>query len=374
MLDKATCDHVLPVKLAHAILELLYITEEPVNPALLHTEYEYAHNFCNIYKSDEYFVSLPLGSRDLCGLEIKHDILDRILKRIFYKVRGTPESSQFSGVTTVYNGRTIFFPNIVQAYCFTSDPEGFLASKRRFFEERWFPSVKAMIVRKIENIIQYVREADGCFTPEPGTLFKGAPNRLLAGRENLPKGFKGPSIHRLEGVTARRVKRLQRTPSFETIVASTPEELRVLAFNAEPYRGYHVNSKKLGSNSNSSNSNSEKKKKSRRRKTSNENEEEFESETVVRAEAAMNAALNAAGAGAGAGAAAVARSAPFLAARGDYIQAIAEELAAGVAENDAEAEPAAASAPVVNAPAANNNVGLPMGGRRLRTKTRKQKN
>jgi len=378
MLDKATCDHVLPVKLAHAILELLYITEDPTHPALLHTEYEYAHNFCNIYKSDEYFVSLPLGSRDLCNLEIKHDILNRILKRIFYKVRGTPESSQFSGITTQYDGRTLFFPNIVQAYCFTSDPEAFLASKRRFFEERWFPSVKSMIVRKVENIIRYVKEADGCLTPEPGRLFKGAPDRLLAGRENLPKGFKGPSVHRLEGATARRVKRLQRAPSFEMILATTPEELRVKAFDAPPYNGYSVDIDKLGSNSNSSNNNSEKKKKTRRRKKTNE--DEFASADVVRAENAMGAALNAAGAGAGPAAAA-----PFLAARGDFIQAVADELAAEAADNEAlavreDVELGAAAALPVALPdpvPRNNNLGLPLDGGRRRfrrsKKTRKHK-
>ncbi len=362
MLDKATCDHVLPVKLAHAILELLYITEDPKHPALLHTEYEYAHNFCNIYKSDEYFVSLPLGSRDLCSLEIKDDILNRILKRIFYKVRGTPESSQFSGITTEYGGKTLFFPNIVQAYCFTSDPEAFLASKKRFFEERWFPSIKAMIVRKVENIIQYVKEADGCLTPEQGRLFKGAPDRLLAGRENLPKGFKGPSVHHLEGPSARRVKRLQRTPSFEMILATTPDERRVKAFDAPPYNGYRVDIGKLGTNSNSSNSNSEKKRKTRRKKS---NENDFESAEVVRAENAMNAALDAAGAGAGPAAAA-----PFLAARGDFVAAVADELAAEAADNDvfAAREDAELEAAVAlpNAVPRNNNLGLPLNGGRRR--------
>ncbi len=367
MLDKATCDHVLPVKLAHAILELLYITEDPTNPALLHTEYEYAHNFCNIYKSDEYFVSLPLGSRDLCRLEIKDDILNRILKRIYYKVRGDPNSSQFSGVTTEYNGRTIFFPNIVQAYCFTTDPEAFLANKHRFFHERWFPRIKAMIVRKVEHIIQYVKQADGCLTAEPGIVFKGAPDRLLAGRENLPKGFKGPSVHRLTGNTARRVKRLQRAPSFEDILALTPREERLIAFSAEPYSGYRVNKAKLGSNSNSSNSNSETKKKARRKKKHENNE--FNSRDIVRAENAMNAALNAAGAGAGPVEAA---AAPFLEARGDYIAAVADEMAAEAAEDDDDVGNNNA-VPVDN----NNNLGLPMDGGRRRwkryQKTRKHK-
>jgi hypothetical protein len=369
MLDKATCDHVLPVKLAHAILELLYITEDPRDPKLLHTEYEYAHNFCNIYKSDEYFVSLPLGSRDLCSLEIKHEILDAILRRIFYKVRGAPNSSQFSGVKTEYNGKSLFFPNIVQAYCFTSDPEAFLNDKHRFFRQRWFPSVKRMIVRKVENIIRYVKEADGCLSPERGLLFKGIPDRLLTGRENLPKGFKGPSVTRLEGSTARRVGELQRAPSFEDILAITPQEERVIAFSAEPYDGYSVDVRKIGSNSNN---NSEKKKKSRRKKKNDKNEE-FDSENVVNAANALNAAaLAAAGAGAG-----PAVAAEFLEARGDYLEAVAEDLAAEAAANAIAArreEPVPAAANN-NAPA--ENIGLPMNGgrRRLRRyrKTRKLK-
>jgi hypothetical protein len=265
----------------------------------------------------------------------------------------------------VYNGKTLFFPNIVQAYCFTSDPEGFLRDKNRFFRQRWFPSMKQMIIRKIQNIIQYVKEADGCLTAEPGSLFKGAPDRLLAGRENLPNGFKGPSVTRLKGNVARRVSRLQRAPSFETILAATPEEERIIAFTAEPYRGYSINVDKLGSNSNSNSA----KKKSRKKKGVNENDDEdFESENVARAENAMNAALAAAGAGAG--------PAPFLEARGDFIEAVAQELAAeelaNAARNRAEEEGE------FNAPAPeehqNNNVGLPLeGGRRrgYRQKTRK---
>jgi hypothetical protein len=354
MLDKATCDHVLPVKLAHAILELLYITEDPTNSALLHTEYEYAHNFCNIYKSDEYFVSLPLGSRNLCSLEIKHDILNQILRRIFYKQRGDPNSSQYSGVKTVYKGQEITFPNIVQAYCFTSDPEAFLEDPNRFFRQRWFPSAKEMITRKIENLIRYVKATDGCAKEEPGLFFKNIPTRLLEGRVNLPKGFKGPAIHRLKGAPARRVAGIQRSPSFENILAATPIEKRIIAFSAEPYNEYTVDVRKIGQNS-ISNANLIDKKPRTRKKS---NKSVLESPAAVQAENAM-AAFAAAGAGAG----------PVVAeARGNFVEAVAMELNADRLAAAALPEPLVENAPVVHAP--NGNEGLFFGGRRHR-KTRR---
>jgi hypothetical protein len=146
------------------------------------------------------------------------------------------------------------------------------------------------------------------------------------------------------------------------ILATTPDERRVKAFDAPPYNGYRVDIGKLGTNSNSSNSNSEKKRKTRRKKS---NENDFESAEVVRAENAMNAALDAAGAGAGPAAAA-----PFLAARGDFVAAVADELAAEAADNDVfaareDAELEAAVALPDPVPR-NNNLGLPLNGGRRR--------
>lgn len=322
MLDRATCDHVLPVKLAHAILELLYITQDPVHSDLLHTEYEYAHNFCNIYKSDEYFVTLPKGSRDLCNLKVKYDIVNQILRRIFYTQRGDQNSTQYSGVKTTYKGEEITFPNIVQAYCFTSDPEGFLKDKDRFYRQRWFPSMKRLILQKIENLIRYIKTADGCGTPSPGTFYKNVPTRLLEGRPALPFGMKGPSVERLKGNVAERAGTLRREPSFERLLALIPEEKRILAFSAEPYNRYTVDITKLGP-TNAANVPAGKKT-TRRKKT---NRSPLESAEAVRAENALVAA--------GAGPA-------EPEARANFIEAVAAEVAQDEAAAPVGQEPAAA--------------------------------
>jgi hypothetical protein len=86
----------------------------------------------------------------------------------------------------------------------------------------------------------------------------------------------------------------------------------------------------------------------------------------------MNAALNAAGAGAGPAAA------PFLAARGDFIQAVADELAAEAADNDVLAAredvglEAAAALPEPDPVPRNNNLGLPLDGGRRRFRRSKK--
>ena len=360
MLDRATCDHVLPVKLAHAILELLYITKDPAHSELLHTEYEYAHNFCNIYKSDEYFVTLPLRSRNLCNLRIKHAIIYEVLRRNFYKQRGDPNSSQYSGIKTTYNGAEITFPNLIQAYCFTSDPEAFLENKDLFFRQRWFPSVKQMIVQKIQNLIVYIKAADKCGTPESGVFYKNVPSRLLEGKPNVPKGFKGPSLHRLEGATANRARGIQRRPSFESILEALPAENRVIAFSAEPYNRYTVDITKLGPLNATSNIGESKPKATRRKKRV-----VFESAAAVEAEGAFVNAVNARGAGAGV----------VEDARGDFVEAVAVELHAEELEAPEGAAPRLFLPRLErmnNFPPKNNNLGLPLqGGRRMTRRIKK---
>lgn len=364
MLDRATCDHVLPVKLAHAILELLYITEDPAHSELLHTEYEYAHNFCNIYKSDEYFVTLPKGSRNLCNLRVKYDILNQVLRRIFYTQRGDPNSAQYSGVKTIYKGEERTFPNIVQAYCFTSDPEAFLADKDKFYRQRWFPSVKRMIIQKILRLIDYVKAADGCSTPSEGTFYKNVPTRLLEGRPNVPKGFKGPSVGRLKGEVAARAESLRRHPSFENILELIPEERRIIPFSAPPYNRYFVDKKQLGP-LNAPNV-PPGKKPTRKKKT---NKSPLESVEAARAENALAAA--------GAGPAAAEARANFIEAVADEVAA--DEVAAAPGEPVLVVERALPRLRLprlerVNDFPPNNNVGLELvGGRRKLRKTRRRK-
>lgn len=258
-LDKGSCDHVLPVKLAHAVLKILHLEKlenlsDPIANKLLHTEYEYSHFFCNAYKSNEYFVTLPLGSRDLCSLEVKEEIIDGILKRIFFTRRGDPKykvnapnssapkkkrKSQDSLVTTEYDGNTYEFRNIVQAYCFTNDPEAFLKSDYKVYRA-WAAKVKPLIIEKMKRVIQYIKEADGCGTNAPGKVLSGFTERLLTGTNEIKTyGLKDPKVTSLKGPQAKFMRRFQRMPSFENILATT--KFRPLpAFTAPPYNRYKM--------------------------------------------------------------------------------------------------------------------------------------
>jgi len=192
MLDKATCEHVLPVKLGHGVLEILYLMRDPLYEKLLHTEYEYAHNHCNYIKADEYFMTLPLGSTDFCNLAIHEKRIDDILGRIYYIVRGGGHSDakQSSIVNTVYNGKKYSFANPVQAYCFSADPEKFLRNHHAVGKQ-WAAHAKKLIIEKMKRLIGYIQEVDHCVVKnnaEKGKHYSGFVNRLQTGLPALPKG------------------------------------------------------------------------------------------------------------------------------------------------------------------------------------------
>jgi hypothetical protein len=249
MLDRGVCEHVLPVKLGHGILELLQLEEKVPgeNPALdklLHTEYEFAHNYCNFIKTDEYFVTLPLGSTDFCNLQLKDDILDQVLSQIFHKQRGSKGSQQSSLVWTNHGGEKLEFKNIVQAYCFTMNTKAYKEDPEKVFKEVWFPKVKARIVDKINRVISYVKEADNCLTTNNtrGSHFRGFQKRLEEGSKLLPRGMKGPSFEKLAPKYKAKISALQRSPSYENILAATPESERLLPFRSPSMVGtYTVN-------------------------------------------------------------------------------------------------------------------------------------
>jgi hypothetical protein len=245
VMDRGVCEHVLPVKLGHGILELLYLTKDPTYEKLLHTEYEYAHNFCNMYKSDEYFVTLPEDSTNFCDLDIKEEVLDEVLRRIFYTRRGSKGSKQSSLVTARHKGQVLEFPNPVQAYCFSTNTAEFLADPDKFYREKWFPKTKAMILEKMNRVIAYVKEADNCEANNntKGSHFRGFETRLREGVPALPRGLKGPSLETLEEknpVEFERVGRLQRSPSFNEILAAHTNT-RLVPFRSPSFSGYAVN-------------------------------------------------------------------------------------------------------------------------------------
>lgn len=198
LLDGPVCEHVFPVKLAHAILQLLNLELEPsaVNEKLLHTEYEYAHNHCNYIKNDSYFVTLPLTAEnklpsDLCGLAINEEKIDKMLEDIFFYERKGKQSSVVIVQSTEDPTLAIKFPNPVQAYCYAIAGEEFLDEdfKRKYYETQWKPFAKRTIMAKTNRVIGYIKQVDFCgeayAVEKRGSHYKAAFERLMKGAKQL---------------------------------------------------------------------------------------------------------------------------------------------------------------------------------------------
>ena len=243
MMDDGTCEHVLPVKLGHGILELLYLEKDPASEQLLHAEYEFAHNYCNFVKSDEYFVSLPLGSTNFCSLELKEDIMDGVLKNIFHKQLGSKGSPKSSLLWTDYEGKRIYFKNPLQAYCFTMNRKAYLEDPEKVYRDIWFPYAKKILMDKMTRLISYVKIADHCAAGNNlvGTHYQGFQERLETGLKNLPRGLKSPQIGRLGDPYKSRIARIQRSPSLNNILAGFENNDRVYPFRSTSLSGYEVN-------------------------------------------------------------------------------------------------------------------------------------
>jgi hypothetical protein len=224
MLDRAVCEHVLPVKLGHGVLELLYLARDPISERLLHTEYEYAHNHCNYIKNSTYFATLPLDATDFCELSLNEEKVDKVLYRIFHDER---MGAQSSVVKILYKGKKLRFPNPVQAYCFSNNIDSFTADPETYFATVWAPFAKRLILAKMARVIKYIKEADMCgeAAGERGTHFAGLEARL---REGLPKMGRYPKVN---GVTQYPGRVLTRSPSINNILAGMNAE-RLRAFQA----------------------------------------------------------------------------------------------------------------------------------------------
>lgn len=198
LLDRDVCEHVFPVKLAYAILELLNLEvlerdASLVNKTLLHTEYEYAHNHCNYIKNDDYFVTLPLPAENLCGLNINEETIDRVLYRIFFDERDGKQSSVVYVQSAEDPTLRIRFPNPVQAYCYSNLGEAFLDEKVKldYYEKKWKPFAKRTIIAKTNRVIQYIKNKDFCGeennVTKRGSFYKSAKERLTTGAVPLSK-------------------------------------------------------------------------------------------------------------------------------------------------------------------------------------------
>jgi hypothetical protein len=241
MLDRAVCEHVLPVKLGHGVLELLYLARDPISEQLLHTEYEYAHNHCNYIKNEIYFVTLPLDATNFCELQVQEERIDKVLELIYFGERGQESSSQASVLWVKMNEdeEWIRFPNPVQAYCYSENSELFLADPEAYYEEVWKPRTKRLILAKMARVLGYIKLADFCNEAEAvanerrGAHFAGLAKRLEKGLPALNKSkFKVRNATTGKLVTQYPGRVLARSPSFSNILTTVNASQRPAAFES----------------------------------------------------------------------------------------------------------------------------------------------
>ncbi len=193
MLDKATCEHVLPIKLAYTLATLYQnkeLTKPPPNlDKLLHTEYEYAHNLCNFAKLDNYFLSWEdfYKGRDFCSLTVNEEKINNFLMELINYTRSGKHTSQI-GLTFPDVGQAQL-PNLVQAnlmiYAYNTNRNWFDPAVQRDIIQEWLHKRFAVIKAKIEGLIEYIKEADDCGGALQGRWSKSMTDRM--------KGAKGAS-------------------------------------------------------------------------------------------------------------------------------------------------------------------------------------
>ena len=177
MFDQATCEHVLPIKLAYTLASLYQergLKEPPINlENLLHTEYEYSHNLCNYAKNDMYFLTWKeyTSGRDFCSLDVSDANIENFLNYLLsYSQEGNTRNStiklHFPEGYWPSNPQafSIDLANLVQANLIlearSRNIDWFAdeANQTRVVDE-WKYRMKNFIRAKMEGVVQYVMDA-----------------------------------------------------------------------------------------------------------------------------------------------------------------------------------------------------------------------
>jgi hypothetical protein len=200
-LDSAVCEHVLPVRLAGVITGLYnpYGGVSRVgNEHLLHSVYEYSHHLCNLAKSDTWFLSKPNKLiASYCDLIVNTEKINSFLDYLFtYTVgplgrhpvtfveqdgilKDLLVDRHESGIFTIKENKAKrLFENNVQLYIF----EKYRRSKSDFdllrMKEEWKAEQFLLMEEKTKRLIQKIKNADGCGTPEEGKLYSATMSAL----------------------------------------------------------------------------------------------------------------------------------------------------------------------------------------------------
>jgi hypothetical protein len=234
--DRATCEHVLPIKLAVGTLGLAFEKGYQTTLGLdVHTEYEYAHNYCNYVKNNSYFVTIPLNQTNFDNMTINKNKVVTFVNTLVDNARG--ENATFMDGRVNINGNVL--ANIVQAYLYITNnytPEAIAKYKNM---------IATAINERTERMIHHIQQIDKFSrTPEGISTFYQHFQSKVAGLDTEARQQQQAFIAELQKVAPEFLSRgtvpLQRSPS-SAVCTAYEDCIKGLTFNDETTVSYLEN-------------------------------------------------------------------------------------------------------------------------------------
>lgn len=214
-MDEVVCEHVLPVRLA-GVITGLYTSSGGYSAIgddhLLHSVYEYAHIFCNLAKSNMWFITKPNKStQNFCDLEVNEEKIRYFLDYLLNYRRtptGRPPYKEYkvedkliqlfvdsheSRIFSIENNQPqVVAVNLVQYYISQdyAEPGRTWDEMVRLWKENQFEIIK----EKTKRLIEKIKVADSCTEEGVGSLYAASMKALrdLELHGHIPKLI-GPS-------------------------------------------------------------------------------------------------------------------------------------------------------------------------------------
>lgn len=243
-MDSNVCEHVIPIHLASVLTGIVDsdIRQRKqvsfLEERLLHSEYEYAHHYCNYVKNDFSFLSIPYGTNqtlhltnnpdqqnllleNLCNIQVNNARILAFLSKLYFTWYGTPQTGAHT--TNQYDSSILttddsVFPNPVQFHVYNGTPSSQLVKVENgeisylsgdgdniilytipFNEtdinstfQTWYFNQYAKIMEKMIRVVRYIKEADDCENKDnsKGRLLR----RIVAILNGQPVPPLGPNL------------------------------------------------------------------------------------------------------------------------------------------------------------------------------------
>jgi len=236
--DRATCEHVLPIKLAAGTLGLAGTTPLKQQVGIdVHTEYEYAHNYCNYVKNKSYFVTIPLNQTNFDNMAVNSDKVRLFVDTLIHQARG--ENALFMDGRVRVNGNLL--PNIVQAYLFIlskGDAESL---------QNYKTNLMTAIIQRTQRMVDYIKGIDQASRlPDGSSSFythfqntvRGSTQTDFPTQQTLVTQLQQVAPHYLS--TGIGISPLQRSPS-SAVCQSYEDCVHRLTFNQDAIVNYLEN-------------------------------------------------------------------------------------------------------------------------------------